>query len=241
MRPFVHAVLAAAFVFAACEQSDGDDDDDPDEWDVVQRCRAPAGLGRPASIDDVVTLVNALPLPVTLPCFIEALDRPLGLTASTSPLSAQPTDSFDDPRLFLLDDALVMTIVTTGEASALLELGGYTEPGHSVKAELAFPVKQRLTRAAPYERTILGEGTSCALCHADERFAGDVEGLSTYTSEALAPERDREISIAFVEQHARACADADPTERCALLESVFAHGEVHERPFPAEARICVTP
>jgi hypothetical protein len=226
---------------AACEHAHDGADDDTEEWEVVRRCRAPDGLGRPATIDDVVTLVNALPLPVTLPCFVEALDRPLGLTASTSPFSAQPTDSFEDPRLFLLDDTLAMTIVTTGEASALLELGGYTEPGRSTKAELEFPVTHRLPRSAPYERTILGAGTSCALCHADERFAGDVEGVATYTTETLAPERAREISVAFVEQHARACADADPTERCALLEAVFAHGEVHERGFPAEARICVTP
>ncbi|HWB73620.1 MAG TPA: hypothetical protein VG755_01670 [Nannocystaceae bacterium] len=237
MRPLVYAALA----MMACAHPDDEAADDDDAWDVPRRCIAPAGLGRPATIDDVVTLMNALPMPVTLPCFLEALDRPLGLTAATSPFSAQPTDSFEDPRLFLHDDALVMTIVTTGEASAVLELGEYTGPGRSRKAELELPVREALPRSAPYARTILGEGTSCALCHADERFTEDVEGLSTYTSEALAPEPEREISVAFVEQHARACVDADPSDRCALLQAVFAHGDVHERAFPPEARICITP
>lgn len=225
----------------ACAQTDDAADDDDDAWEVPRRCIAPAGLGRPASIDDVVTLLNALPMPVTLPCFLEALDRPLGITAATSPFSAQPTESFEDPRLFLHDDALVMTIVTIGEASTVLELGEYTEPGRSRKAELELPVHEPLPRSAPYARTILGQGTSCALCHADERFAEAVEDLPTYTSEALAPEPAREISVAFVEQHARACADAEPSDRCALLQAVFAHGDVHEHAFPPEARICITP
>jgi hypothetical protein len=50
---------------SGCARSDGP---------VTDRCVAPEGAtASPRSIADVVTLLNALPSPVTLPCFLETL------------------------------------------------------------------------------------------------------------------------------------------------------------------------
>src|SRR5688572_16123159 len=78
-------------------------------------CRAPEGVsGSPRSVDQTVELVNALPKPLSLACFVEALGRPLQLHATRSEISAQPAVGLRSPRIFLYFEPLIMTVVPAG-------------------------------------------------------------------------------------------------------------------------------
>ncbi len=231
----------AACVLGCAAPDDSEPIAESDGWDVARTCLPPPGLGRPEHIDGVVALINALPMPVSLPCVLEALERPLAVLGATSPFSAQATTEQDSPRLFVFSGDLVLSVVTTGEARELLELGEYVEPGRTLKGEIEFPVEAPLPASAPYEHTLLGESTSCSLCHDSERYVGKVGDVSTYTSNALAAEADRVIPIGFVEQHARDCDPTRDPVRCAMFEGIFAHGDVTAGRFDDQTRICVSP
>jgi hypothetical protein len=241
------AGLAAWCGLAACGLGCAAPDDpegvtaDSDGWEVARTCLPPPGLGRPEHIGDVVALVNALPMPVTLPCVLEALQRPLVVVGATSPFSAQATTDIDSPRLFVFSADLVPAIVTVGDARALLEMGEYVETGRTLKAEIEFPVAAPLPESAPFAHLLRGESTSCSLCHDAERYAGKLDEVSMYTTQALAPEAERLIPIGLVEQYARDCDPERDAERCALLEALFAHGDVTAGSFRTDTRICVTP
>lgn len=67
----------------------------PTDPQTPRRCVAPPGISAaPSSIAAAVALINALPPPVTVACFVESLDRPLQVVATASDLSAQPAAGF---------------------------------------------------------------------------------------------------------------------------------------------------
>jgi hypothetical protein len=217
-----------------------DDADQPDPFDVERRCVPPPGVdGSPQTIAAMVELVNALPMPVTLPCVLEALDRPLQMVAAVSPFSAQSTEAQESPRMFVFMPGLTMTVVPIGTGSPLLELAEYVAPGRSRKAELEFPVTAPLSESAPYEHLTVAGISSCGGCHADEVNDSDVGGFPSFVSQSLAPELRHELSLSFIEQHARDCDPELDPERCAMLLALFAHGEVGPGVFPEGTLICV--
>jgi hypothetical protein len=236
-------VLRLWLVLVGCTATDDADMPAPDDWMLERTCVAPAGLGRPERIDDVVALVDAMGKggSVSLACVLESLDRPLTVAAATSPFSAQPTEDPTSPRLFVFSGEVVMSIVTDGEASHTLELGEYVAPGRTLKGELAFPTEVPLDPEAVFAETLVGDSSRCSTCHDSTQFAGMVGDVATYTSESLAPEPARVVPIGFVAQHARDCDGATDTERCVLLGAVFGHGEVRAGEFRPEDRICITP
>jgi hypothetical protein len=73
---------------------------------------------------------------VTLPCFLQTLQRPLSLYATSSPISAQPADSERDPRIFVMMEPLILSVVAVGETSVYLELSELTSNTRSIKAEI---------------------------------------------------------------------------------------------------------
>lgn len=241
MRALGIAAWSAATV--ACHEPDDGDDVTPIEpFEVEPTCVAPAGVSNaPGSIDEVVALVGALPMPVTLPCLLEVLARPLDVVASTSPFSAQPTEATENPRLFLLGPELVMTVLPSGDGADVLELAQWVAPGQSLKAEIEFPVTEPLGAGDPYEHVLLGGVASCGLCHDGQRQGEAIDGVPTYVSKALAPDPRRRISLAFVEQHARDCDPATDVARCGVLRAVFGHGEVNPGTFVDGTEVCADP
>lgn len=226
-----------------CGAADDDDDDPgPHPFEVEATCEPPTGVATsPQSIADVVALVNALPMPVTLTCVLEVLDRPLSLVAATSPFSAQPTEQIESPRLFLMGETLVMSVVPIGDGAHGLELAETTAPGRSRKGEIGFPVEAPIDDAEPYRHVLVGGINGCGLCHLDEQLDVQLGDVPAFSSIALAPEADRIVSPAFVEAHARECdAELEP-ERCAMLAAVFGHGTVVPGHFPADTPVCLTP
>ncbi len=191
--------------------------------------------GSPGTIEEAVALLNALPKPTSVACFVEALDRPLGITATSSVFSAQPALSFASPRVFIKRGLLWVSIVIDGESSYLMEFGYRPSESDmtSVKGELAFPLEHPVDLGAPYERVRSGSGTICGLCHANEQPASGLPFAEAFISNALRPRPETHVTIGALRvQHAACDARVSP-HRCEMLAALFDGGEVVEEPFPA--------
>jgi hypothetical protein len=196
----------------------------------------------PTTIAEVASLLNALPKPVTLPCFVQALARPLSLQAVDSVFSAQPAQGRRSPRVFLFFPGLTMSVVPAGTGAPLLELGEAREENQSLKAELEFPVEHEVDGAAPYQRVHFDEAiTTCGFCHQGERRAEDVASPLAFISPALRPREYQRVPLAELRAEVASCdTDADAAaepERCALLRALFGQGpEPLEHDFPTSYR-----
>lgn len=199
-------------------------------------CVSPAEVSAsPASIEDSVALVNAMPRPLTLPCFLEALARPLQLNATRSEFSAQPAEGERSPRIFVSLGALTFSVVPEGIGASLLEIGEVRAEHRSLKAELHFPVTKEVTPSEPYERVLFSEDlTACAFCHAAEVRDESVPGGNGYVSQALRPRPYERISLDSLRLEHEACDPGAEPDRCALLDALFGWGEVVEFEFPAD-------
>jgi hypothetical protein len=211
-----------------------------------RRCFPGLGTsGAPASIDEAVRLVNSLPRPVSVTCFIESLDRPLRANATSSTISLQPAVGSRSPRIFLLTDKLIMSIVPDGKGRNLVEFGQFVSPTRTLKAEIGFPVVTAILPGEPFARirsvSPSGDpGTSCRFCHADEEAAPAMNGQliddpsTAYVSSALRPDWRNEVPLDRVRAERAACDDAVEPDRCELLGALLDHGEVIETKFPEE-------
>jgi hypothetical protein len=197
------------------------------------RCAPSPGVSRaPGTITETVALVNALPKPATVACFVESLDRPLHVQLVESTFSAQPAAGARSPRVLLLLGSLVATVLPEGPGSELLEIGELVEPQRSLKAEIAFPVTAALDGAAPFRRVRVGAGTSCGVCHLGESRHDAVTYAEAFASAALRPAPGAELDLALLaREHDRCDAGLEP-QRCAFLEALFDHGEVRPARLP---------
>jgi hypothetical protein len=200
-----------------------------------ERCVAPAGTrASPGSIADVVNLLNALPKPISLACYIETLARPLALHATVSQISAQPSVGARSPRIFMFYDTLRLSIALDGVGSRALEFGEMRDGLRSLKAEIGFPVTEQLRPEAPFERVLYNQaGTSCGFCHAAEQPAEEISFTSAFTSLSLRPAPQDGVSIEALTAELAACDAAAEPERCAMLKSLFEQGAPIEQAFPA--------
>jgi hypothetical protein len=201
---------------------------------VQARCRPTAGVSAaPQSIADVVALANALPRPLTLPCFLESLDRPLGAQPIVSVVSLQPSSGVRNPRIFLFWDKLIVSVVPDGMGRSLLEMGQLVDVDRSLKAELGFPITGPVDPATPFARVFKGQGTSCGFCHSAEAPAGDVGGAPSFASTAFAPSARSLQDLSVVRHERDICDDGAEPDRCAFLRALFDFGEVRAQGFPA--------
>ena len=200
------------------------------------RCVAPEGAPTsPQTIADVITLVNALPSPVTLPCFVQALARPLPIHATVSTISAQPSVGTRSPRIFIFWDGLRASVVPAGAGAPLLELGEIRPESRSLKAEILFPVTTPLDPLTPYERVLFApDVTRCGFCHPAEESDPDVTFATAFTSVALRPLDSYAVSIASLANELAMCDPSAEPERCALLQALFDQATPVEQPFPAD-------
>ncbi len=198
-----------------------------------QRCQPPPGFtGSPQTIDEAVALLNALPKPTSVSCFVESLDRPLTVFSTNSAFSAQPALSTRSPRVFIRTGNLWSSIVI-GDPSHLLEFG-YLLPGtmRSIKGELKLPLEQPVAPSAPFDRVLYGGGTACGLCHFHEAPA-PLAGISNaFSSVAFKPRPETRVSLEALRLEAQTCSWQAEPERCEMLAAVFDGGAVVEDPFP---------
>ena len=199
-------------------------------------CVAPAGVSNaPRSIAETVALLNALPMPVTLPCFLEALARPLEINATNSLFSAQPAQGVRSPRIFLFSDPNTMSIVPDGPGAPLLEFGEQRPNYRSLKAQIEFPVVVPLLPTAPYQDLSFNDQlTSCGLCHSSELQESNLSGAQTFVSQSLRPLAQDFVSSAFLQNELSTCDFSAEPARCAMLDGLLGWGPVGDRAFPAE-------
>jgi len=200
-----------------------------------QTCFTPEGhSGSPQTIDEVVSLLNALPKPVSVPCLLETLARPLAMEASSDDFSFQPAFGRANPRLLIFTGGLTITVVPKGHGSQVVEFGEHRGPGSTVKAELPFPVTGEIPRAAPFERVSSAGGlsTECGFCHTGEILDNTIDYATAHASDVLRPLPQYIVPIEDVRRQYEVCEPDVEPERCAFFDAIFGYGEVVHQPFP---------
>jgi hypothetical protein len=200
------------------------------------RCVAPPGVSAsPQSIQQAVQLLNALPKPTTVACFVESLARPLATYATSSPVSAQPALSAASPRVFIKVGPLWISIVIDGRSSYLVEFGELLpEDGwRTIKGELELPLYDAIADSAPYDQVGFNNGTVCGLCHNSEQRVEHIPFANAFSSIAFRPRPDSRVSMDSLRAQEQACDWQLEPYRCEMLSAVFGGGPVEETPFPA--------
>lgn len=198
------------------------------------RCVTPAGMnGSPQSIEDAVALLNALPKPTSVACFVEALDRPLLANATSSFTSAQPALSSASPRVFLQFGSLWLSIVVDGDASDRIEFGALQADLRSIKAEVQAPFTEAITPSAPYDRIRYGAGTGCGLCHDSETQVTSITFATAFESTAFQPRPTTHVDLGPLAAAAGSCDWQAQPNRCEMLWALFGGGPVVETEFPS--------
>jgi hypothetical protein len=201
-----------------------------------ERCRAPDGTSAsPQSTEQAVQLLNALPKPTTVACFVESLSRPLSVYATSSPFSAQPARSVISPRVFINIGSLWISVVIAGSSSYLMEFGEGVagEQERSTKGELLLPLAEAVAPSAPYDRIRDNPGTACGLCHYDERHEDSLPFANAFSSVAFRPRPESRVTLEALRLQNQLCDWQLEAERCEMLAALFDGGEVTETAFPA--------
>jgi hypothetical protein len=197
-------------------------------------CQAPSGVsGAPSTLPEAMALLNALPRPTTLACFVEALERPLRLYLTSSNQSLQPSPGARSPRVFVVNEPMVMSIVLEGDASETLEIGYRTSQNRSIKTELIFPLQSEVTFANLFDGVKDGDGrvTRCSACHTSEMQFFDTNlQAEVYESDLYPPFEVYEVDVESVRAENESCDAAAEPERCELLSAIFDHGDVVPAP-----------
>jgi hypothetical protein len=233
--------LTSAMFLAACSAAPPAQVDGAAGGPAAVICQPPAGVsGSPRTIEQAVALLNALPKPTSVGCFLESLDRPLYASATHNFISAQPAFSIASPRIFVRIEQLLLSVVPEGEGSHLIEFSYLLDAGaRSVKAELELPLVGTVTAAAPYEHVISTDpltltrgGTVCGGCHAQEQRFQGVDFAPAFSSIAFRPNPSYDVSLEALSQAQRSCDPSVQPERCAILTGLLAHGPVLRAEFP---------
>lgn len=208
-------------------------------------CRAPEGHTL-TTIESVVDWINAMPKPLSLPCFTRSLPRPLKVYISEGRQSAQPALSAQSPRYFIFINGLTLSVVPDSEFPTQpdgspkdpnstkfnqLELSQPTKGYSSIKGELRFPVKETLPRNAAYANLEYSTGYSiCGICHRYEDKVGSLDGVSIFQSDQKMPAQPQAISVAFNEY--KTCNASLTPYHCNMMNALFEPGPVVWQDFP---------
>lgn len=211
--------------------------EDPASPADPRRCKpAPGTTGSPGTIAEAVALANGLPFPVTAECFVEALDRPLRIEATSSQESLQRAEGARSPRVFIWGaDSLVISVVVDGPDRDLIEFGHFVAPRRTIKGELEFPLTAPASAATALDRVRNPEHpriTRCFVCHDHEEDEPSVPGGRA--SLALRPRTSTLVDIATLRAELGRCDHALEPARCRWLAALFSHGPVERRAFDAE-------
>jgi hypothetical protein len=198
-------------------------------------CQTPSGVsGSPRTLPEAVDLLNALPRPTTLACFLEALERPLRVYMTRSNQSLQPSPGARSPRIFVVNEPMVMSIVLEGEAAATLELGYRTTQTRSIKTELIFPLQQEVNFVNLFDGVKQDDNervTRCSQCHTSEtQFFDPVLQADVFESDLYPPFEIYEVDVPSMVAENESCDAAAEPERCELLSAIFDHGDVVAAP-----------
>ena len=192
-------------------------------------------LNNPTTIAGVVQLINALPKPLTIDCFISALKTPLSVFAVNNKGSAQPAYDLKNPRIFIIiENKLTLSVVPMGIGYRLLEMSELKNSTQSVKGELAFPIYGDVLNSEPFE-SILEEGsassTNCKLCHTNESRIMGYDGPAII-SNIVKPNESARVLQGFMQYQAGICDPRQTPNRCNLLKAIYIDGAAVDTAFP---------
>ena len=209
---------------------EGADTDEPHPNSIPEACVV-EGEG-PQDIPELVAHINALPHPVTIPCVLASLPRPLSVVATNGEFSVQPADGDDNPRIFVLGEGLVFSVVPIGEGRELLEFSEWISPSYTIKGEIPFPVDEVLSPDDPYDLDFQEGLTRCGVCHRNEYEFADRPGA--FASEAIRPTTESLVPVSSLDAVLDACDWDDDPDRCNLLSGLLDYGEVLQGEFSDE-------
>jgi len=225
------AMAATALVFNNCSKG-AEGDQSSTALSVCGEVAAP--LGTPNSLTDVALLINSLPKPVTLDCFLKSLQRPLGIMAVNNTFSAQPAVGNESPRIFIVNSRLALSVVPAGSGRFLLEMSEPMNGSQSWKAELEFPIAANVDTNQMFDHiTDRATGNSrCTTCHAAEakqNYSGIGFG---FVSNTVRPNETQRVNNLYLRNQAYVCNPATNKYRCDILQAIFSNGVTQESSFP---------
>lgn len=198
-------------------------------------CVTPLGVsGTPSTLEQAIILMNSLPKPASLECFLQALSRPLNVYLTSSGDSLQPSPGARSPRTFIIFEPLVMSIVFDGPGRPALELGYRSTPTRSIKTEFVFPLMTDVTATNFFDRAMDANdanSTRCSACHTGEvqaaspEFPGEV-----FESDIFPPYDFLEVSVEALRNERETCDPSEEPERCSMLSAFFDFGTINEAP-----------
>lgn len=196
-------------------------------------CKIAPELASPKSIEAVINLINALPRPLDIPCFISSLKRPLDISLTNSGLSAQPASGNTNPRIFIMLAPLIISISVSGEGSYLVEFAESIGNSRSIKGELKFPIASgALAASAAFDRINTGTSTTCGGCHRYEEVTNSNYPGVVYESIALRPVNTSKVQLNDFQLEVGKCQLATtPTYRCNLIFGLFNQGPLSQVDF----------
>jgi hypothetical protein len=211
----------------------------PENPQTSDLCSSPPDIAL-VDIQSVVDWINAMEKPLTLPCFIQSLPRPLRIQPAYSEFSAQPSPNAGSPRIFFFFDRLILTVAVDQDFAEmpypLLEMSYLVDEPNLIttKAELKFPIVETLSAGSPYQGLSFNERISqCSFCHPRESIRENIEDQPVYQSTMLRPTRPQPVERLYQENIA--CEASREPHRCAMLASIVDHGELVPFQFPAGA------
>ena len=181
-------------------------------------------LGSPTSIRQAVDLINALPKPTSLKCFIQSLNKPLKIALTESNLSVQPGDGAESPRIFIFKSWLIMSVSLVGPGSWYLEFSEMKTSASSYKGELLFPIAETVAYSEPFDRIVSSgtPGTTCRGCHGQEVSDTYPGATNAFRSIVLKPEPFNDVTLVSLNISKSICQSANNnSRRCQMIESLF--------------------
>jgi hypothetical protein len=161
--------------------------------------------GDPQTIAEAMDLIAALPKPLEMKCFVQALKRPLYLNATSSILSAQPAQGPDSPRMFIIKNNLILSLTLEGNERDLLEFAELKSTVRSIKGEVEFPLDNTVDPLDPYRGVDFGGQTNCSACHSSEILEETIDNVPIYSSKAFRPKASKDVPITDVARELYLC------------------------------------
>lgn len=191
-------------------------------------------LRTPNSIGAIVDLINALPKPTSIDCFLKALKKPLRVMAVNNTFSAQPAVGNESPRIFIVNTKLSISVVPAGVGRYLVELSEPSSATKSFKAELEFPIQQRIEVYDAISRITdkVSGDSQCILCHRnEEKKLYPPDAGYAFNSDIVRPNEYQRVFAYYLRNQAYMCNTATDKYRCDILKAIFMTGEAEDSDF----------
>ncbi len=231
------ALLSTSILLVSCQKKSAEPassivnpSTSPDIQPKTQCVFADDSFRSPESIKEVVDLINALPKPLSIHCFLYNLDLPFNFVATASSFSAQPAPNAASPRIFLIHDSLIISVVPDGFARDSIEFSEVIlGTDRSIKADIKFPITETMSESDAYLSIQSSSGgTSCKICHGSETNLGG----GKYSSRIIDPDPLENVSYESVKTLTEQCSSENDEFRCEMLKIVLSNSRLTDEGWP---------